>query len=96
MTDVDRLRELQVIIHHQQDTLETYLPRLKVLVDRARRVYGQGDIDALTFLNMESTWVNKRLEQISLVQDSWKNRIALEALLALPGYPAVEQHHENN
>jgi outer membrane protein TolC len=96
VTDVDRLRELQVIIHHQQDTLETYLPRLKVLVDRARRVYGQGDIDALTFLNMESTWVNKRLEQISLVQDSWKNRIALEALLALPGYPAVEQHHANN
>jgi len=96
VTDVDRLRELQVIIHHQQDRLETYLPRLKVLVDRARRVYGQGDIDALTFLNMESTWVNKRLEQISLVQASWKNRIALEALLALPGYPAVEHQHANN
>jgi len=34
----------------------------------------------LTFLTMESTWVNKRLEQIR------ENRIALEALLALPGY----------
>jgi len=36
---------------------------------------------------MESTWVNKRLEQISLAQAAWENRIALEALLALPGYP---------
>jgi len=85
--DVDRLLELQTILQQQQDELDIYLPRLKQLVDRARSAYDQGDIQALTFLNMESTWVNKRLEQISLVQASWENRIALEALLALPGYP---------
>ncbi|MFZ0467598.1 MAG: TolC family protein, partial [Thiogranum sp.] len=85
--DVSRLRELQDIIRRQQDNLQTYLPRLKTLVERARKAYGQGDIGALTFLNMESTWVNKRLEQLSLAQAGWENRIALEALLALPGYP---------
>ncbi len=85
--DVDRLLALQTILHEQQDNLQTYLPRLKMLVDRARRAYSRGDIGALTFLNMESTWVNKRLEQISLAQAAWENRIALEALLALPGYP---------
>jgi len=37
---------------------------------------------------MESTWVNKRLEQINLSQVLWENRIGLEALLALPGYPS--------
>jgi outer membrane protein TolC len=85
--DVARLRELQGIIRQQQDNLQTYLPRLKTLVERARKAYGHGDIGALTFLNMESTWVNKRLEQLSLAQAGWENRIALEALLALPGYP---------
>ncbi len=86
-TDVDRLLTLQSILHEQQDKLQTYLPRLKSLVERARRASGRGDIGALTFLNMESTWVNKRLEQISLAQTAWENHIALEALLALPGYP---------
>ena len=89
--DVDRLRELQDIIQSQQAALEIYLPRLKKLVERARNAYGQGDIDALTFLNMESTWVNKQLEQISLVQAGWENRIALEALLALPEFPLAMQ-----
>ena len=86
--DVARLLALQTILQRQQDALQTYLPRLKTLVDRASRAYQQGDIDALTFLNMESTWVNKRLEQLSLTQSAWENRIALETLLALPDYPA--------
>ncbi len=85
--DVDRLLALQTILREQQENLQTYLPHLKMLVDRARRAYSRSDIGALTFLNMESTWVNKRLEQISLMQAAWENRIALEALLALPGYP---------
>ena len=87
--DVDRLLDLQTILQQQQNDLQTYLPRLKTLVEQARRTYKHGDIAALTFLNMESTWVNKRLEQISLLQASWENHIALEALLALPGYPVT-------
>jgi len=86
-TDVDRLRELQDIITRQQSALEIYLPRLEGLVDRSRAAYAQGNIDALTFLNMESTWVNKRLEQLSLAQAAWENHIALETLLAMPGFP---------
>ena len=84
--EVDRLLKLRAILRRQQDNLQTYLPRLKTLVDRARRAYRQGDIGALTFLNMESTWVNKRLEEIRLLETAWENRIALEALLALPDY----------
>jgi len=82
--DVSRLLELQSIVEKQQINLNTYLPRLKGLIERARKAYSRGDIDALTFLNMESTWVNKRLEQISLQQTQWENRIALQTLLALP------------
>jgi outer membrane protein TolC len=86
--DVDRLLSLQAILLQQQNDLQIYLPKLETLVTSARRAYAEGDIDALTFLNMESTWVNKRLEQINLSQVLWENRIALEALLALPGYPS--------
>jgi hypothetical protein len=33
---------------------------------------------------MENTWINKRLEQISLDQTQRNNLIALQTLLALP------------
>jgi hypothetical protein len=33
---------------------------------------------------MEMTWVNKRLEQLDLVQSAWENRLALQTMLALP------------
>lgn len=82
--EVDRLLDLQSILQSQQKQLADYVPRLRSLVDNAGRAYRRGDIDALTFLNMESTWVNKRLEQITLLQASWENLIALDALLALP------------
>ena len=86
-SDVDRLLQLQTVLQAQQTNLQTYLPTLETLVDRARTAYQQGDIGALTFLNMETTWVNKRLEQLGVQQTVWENRIALEALLAMPGYP---------
>jgi cobalt-zinc-cadmium efflux system outer membrane protein len=88
--EVDQLLELQSLLQAQQRDLADYVPRLEDLVGRAARAYHRGDIDALTFLNLESTWVNKRLEQITLLQSSWENRIALDALLALPWNPAAE------
>jgi len=87
-TDVDRLVQLQKIFQQQDRHLAEYLPELKSMVDQSRVAYRQGDIDAVTFLNMESTWVNQRLEQTNLPQLMWENRIALEALLALPGLPS--------
>lgn len=87
-TDVDSLLGMQGILRGQLQNLHTYLPSLKTLVDRGRTAYERRDIDALTFLNMESTWVNKRLEEISLTQSIWETRIALGATLALPEFPA--------
>ena len=82
--DVDKLVRLQGIVAAQQELLHEYLPTLKELVERGREAYRNGDIDALTFLNMENTWINKRLEQISLDQTQRNNLIALQTLLALP------------
>jgi len=83
-SDINRLLKLQTIVEKLRNKLNIYLPRLQVLVKRATKAYRRGDIGALTFLNMESTWVNKRLELISMQQTLWENRIALQTLLALP------------
>ena len=82
--DVDQLVRLQGIVAAQQEQLDEYLPTLKNLVEKGKDAYQHGDIDALTFLNMENTWVGKRLEQIRLDQTQRNNYIALQTLLALP------------
>ena len=84
LTDVDRLLELQGIITAQQERLREYLPQLQAIVEKTRKAYKNSDIDALTFFNMEYTWVLKRLEEIDLEQAQWENNFALEAMLALP------------
>ena len=101
--EVDRLLDLQEIIDRQQDNLAVYLPKLKVIITHARKAYDRGDINALTFLNMESTWINKRLEKINLEQNQWEIKIALQTLLALPENNTVlekasalrENNHDN-
>ncbi|MFZ0254097.1 MAG: TolC family protein [Gammaproteobacteria bacterium] len=82
--DVCKLYQLQGIIAAQQTRLDEYLPTLHQLVDKASVAYGRRDIDALTFLNMETTWINKRLEQTRQMQSQWENDIALRTLLAIP------------
>ena len=92
-TDVDRLLELQRIIARQQARLKKYLPTLRTIVEKTRQAYANNDVDALTFFNMEYTWILKRLEEIDLEQAQWENSLALQALLALPegnGLPPVD------
>ena len=83
-TEIDRLIRLQGLISEQMTSLNEYMPVLKTMVDNGRAAYGKGDIDAITFLNMENTWVAKRLEQIDLAKTQRTNLIALRTLLALP------------
>lgn len=94
--EVDSLCDLQNILKHQQDNLSDYLPKLQSLVSRGRTAYDRGDIDALTFLNMESTMINKRLEQIDNEQNLWEIKIALQTLLALPEHnvTAKQSRHD--
>jgi len=75
----------QGIVADQQRQLNEYLPALEQFVLRARKAYRRGDIRALTVLNMETTWITRSLEVISLNQKQWENHIALQTLLAMPG-----------
>jgi hypothetical protein len=38
---------------------------------------------------METTWINKRLEQTLQMQSQWENDIALQTLLAIPALTPV-------
>jgi outer membrane protein TolC len=92
--DIDKLERLQDLLRVQTGRLDRYLPTLGKLVEQARAGYRRHDIDALTFLNLETTWTGKRLARIQARQSLWETRIALETLLALPdaGTPAAENH----
>lgn len=82
--DIDKLYRLQGIVAGQRARLDEYLPDLGRFVEHARGAYQRNDIDALTFLNMEMTWINKRLERIQLDQAQWETAVALQTLLAMP------------
>ena len=82
--EVDKLIRLHGIIEIQRQQLAKYLPDLKKLVISGRAAYQRGDIDDLTFLNMETTWIKKRKEEINLDQMQRENLIALQTLLAIP------------
>jgi outer membrane protein, heavy metal efflux system len=82
--DIDRVLAEQALALHRRNALAAQLPELERLVDQARRGYQAGDIAALTYLNMENTLLNKRLEAADLEQSLWDARIALDSLLAWP------------
>ncbi len=55
VVDIDKLTRLQGIVAAQQGRLDEYLPTLGRMVEQARTVFDRQDIDALTFLNMQTT-----------------------------------------
>ena len=91
-SDVDRLLDLQEIANKQRLNLERYLPRLQNIVVRGRSAYGRGDLDALIFVNMEATWINRKLEEVAVEQSLWEINLALQSLLALPENRIITQN----
>ncbi|MHB8727744.1 MAG: TolC family protein [Sulfuricaulis sp.] len=81
---IDMLQKQLTLIGQRQAQMETNLPDLELMVQRAGRAYDVRDIDALTYLNMQATLMNKRIEAADLRQAQWDTRIALDTLLAWP------------
>lgn len=81
---IDMLQKQQTLIGQRLSEIETSLPDLELMVRRAGRAYDVRDIDALTYLNMQATLMNKRIEAADLRQAQWETRIALDTLLAWP------------
>lgn len=83
-SQLDLLRKQQQLMQAQNSKLAQHLPELERMVHRARRAYDARDIAALTYLNMENTLLNKKLETTDLEQALWESRIAQDTLLAWP------------
>lgn len=82
--EVDSLLSQQALIQQQLELTGAHLPILARMVEQAQRAYRARNIDALTYLNMQSTLLSKQLEQTDLTQARWETRIALDTLLAWP------------
>jgi outer membrane protein TolC len=94
-SEVDELWQFNELINQQQVQLSLHLPTLQKLVESANKAYANGDIAALPFITMESTWFNKQLEQLDLQQSKWRTQLSLTLLLMNNSAMADQQLDEN-
>ena len=78
---IDLLQKQNDLIEQQLGRIDANLPELGGMVDRAEHAYDAGNIDALTYLNMQNTLINKQLERADLEESLWDTHIALDTLL---------------
>jgi outer membrane protein TolC len=83
-SDLALLGTRQALVEAHQNELAVRLPALRHMVADARRAYRAGNIPALTYLNMETTLLNKQIELYDLKETLWSIRIADDTLLAWP------------
>jgi outer membrane protein TolC len=81
---VNNLIEKRHSLNVHLDSLNLYLPKLKTLVNQATPAYNNGDLDALVYINLENSWIQKQLERLNVQEQISLNAIALDTLLAIP------------
>lgn len=78
---IDTLEQQYGLIDEQIRRIDANLPELNGMVAKAEHAYDAGNIDALTYLNMQNTLINKQLERVDLEESLWDTHIALDTLL---------------
>lgn len=86
-SEVATLVSRQKLLIGQAENLEKNLPELEQMAGLAEQAYRAGNIGALTYLNLQNTLLDKRLELLDLQQARWETRIALDTLLARTAKP---------
>ena len=81
---VNNLIEKRYSLNEHLDSLNLYLPKLKTLVNQATPAYNRGDLDALVYINLQNSWIQKQLERLNVQEQISLNEIALDTLLAIP------------
>jgi outer membrane protein TolC len=79
--EVDQLWQEMTLLDQQLESLRTRLPDLESVTDRARRAFDAGNLDAATYVALESSLLAKHSEAIRLEQALQEARIGLETLL---------------
>ncbi|PKG73982.1 hypothetical protein CXF86_14925 [Shewanella sp. GutCb] len=81
---VEQLLALQSLLAEEQQYLDQHIPPLQYMVTQAQKALKNGEISSLTMLTIETSLLNKQLEQLRLKQSIWNTSISLNALLAIP------------
>lgn len=81
---IDKLVAQAQLIERQLDLIRAYLPTLEGMIKAVRSGYEARNVSALTYLNIQNTVVNKKIESLDLTQALWDTRIALDTLLGWP------------
>lgn len=81
-SEVAILASRQQMLDGQVKNLRKNLPELERMADLAENAYRAGNINALSYLNLQNTLLDKQLELIDLMQSQWDTRIGLDTLLA--------------
>jgi outer membrane protein TolC len=82
--EVQKLGQRERLLNQQQVQLNQLLPEVHKLLIQARPAYQAGELNALIFINLETSWIQKQLDQLNIEQLRWENKIALQTLLAIP------------
>ena len=81
LATISELLADQRLLVAQLARVEKILPPLDEAANRAREAFQAGDIDELTYVTLEGSRINKRIEAIKLEQSALEQRIGLQALL---------------
>ncbi|MEJ2699957.1 MAG: TolC family protein, partial [Desulfuromonadales bacterium] len=71
----------QRLLEAQISRITKTLPSLEEAAKRAREAFDAGDIDETTYITLQSSLVNKRIEAIKLEQSGLEQRLGLQTLL---------------
>jgi cobalt-zinc-cadmium efflux system outer membrane protein len=82
--EIDRLRDELALVTHQLQGVDVYLPDLRRMATQAERAYQGHNLDPLTYLNLQNTWLGKEVERWDLIAAAWQARIALDTLAGAP------------
>ncbi|WP_029406817.1 TolC family protein [Thiomicrorhabdus sp. Milos-T2] len=81
---VHNLMKKRGLLNKRLTSLNLYLPKLQTLVNQAKPAYNDGNLDALVYINLENSWIQKQLERLNIQEQISLNEIALDTLLAIP------------
>ncbi len=89
---VDQLAENTELLARQIAEIDAAMPELARMVAEAEHAYRHQDIATLSYLNLENSMVQKRIERVDLEQALWSARIGLDTLLGWPEGDSMGGH----
>lgn len=96
VSDLRSLSAEEQMLYRQLQALRKNLPDLQALADRANKAYRGGNLDAASWLTINSALLDKRLEAFDLSVRYWQARIGVDTLSGRPIKPPNQADEETS